>query len=46
MGQAVNAVENLKVNPTVGIDKVLQVVFVDAILGHVGEFDAFVDRIS
>ena len=40
--QAVNAVANLKVNPTVGIDEVLQVVFVDKFLGYVGEFDAYI----
>ena len=34
-----NAVANIKVNPTVGIDKVLQVVSVNEVLGYVGEFD-------
>ena len=38
--QAVNVVVNMKVNPTVGINKVVQVVFVDKFLGHVGELDA------
>ena len=44
MGQAVNAVENLKVNPTVGIDKVLQFVFVNEVLGYVVEFNANILR--
>ena len=42
--QAINAVANLKVNPTVGIDGFLQVVFVDKVLGYVGEFDAYIFR--
>ena len=33
---------NLKVNPTVGIDKILQVVFVDIVLGSVGNLDAYI----
>ena len=44
MWQAVNVVANLKVNPTVGIDEVLQVVFVDKVLGYVGEIDAYILR--
>ena len=42
--QAVNTVVNLKVNPTVGIDEVLQVVFVDKVLGYVGKIDAYIFR--
>ena len=42
MWQTVNAVANLKVNPTVGIDKFLWVVFVDKVLGYVGELDAYI----
>ena len=38
--QAVNVVVNMKVNPTVGINKVLEVVFFDEVLGCVGQFDA------
>ena len=44
MGQAVNTVADLKVNPTVGIEKVLQVVFIDEVLGCVGYFDADILR--
>ena len=40
--KAVNAVVNLKVYPTVGINKVLQVVFVDKVLGYVGNLDAYI----
>ena len=39
LGQAINAVANMKVNPTFGINEVLQVVFVDKFLGCVGNFD-------
>ena len=44
MWQAVNAVVNMKVNPTVGIDGVLQVVFVNKVLGYVSELDAYIFR--
>ena len=35
---------NLKVNPTVGIEKVFHVVLVDKVLGYVGELDAYIFR--
>ena len=44
MWQDVNAVANLKVNPTIGINKVLQFVFIDKVLGYVGELDAYIFR--
>ena len=44
MGQSVNTVVNLKVNPTVGIDKVLQVLFIYEVLRYVGKFDADILR--
>ena len=42
LGQAINAVANMKVNPTVGIDEFLQVVFVDKVLGYVENLDAYI----
>ena len=44
LGQAVNVVANLKLNPTVGTNEVLQVVFVNKVLGYVGPFDAYIFR--
>ena len=44
MCQAVNDVVNLKVNPTVGIDEFVKVVFIDKVLGYVGKLDAYIFR--
>ena len=40
LGQSENSVANIKLNQTVGIDKFLQVVFVDEVPGYVGGFNA------
>ena len=38
--EAINAVANFKVNPTVAMDVVQKIVFVDEIFGYVAQFDA------
>ena len=35
----------MKVNSTVGINKVVEVVFVEKVLGYVGEIDAYIFRV-